>query len=144
MPLLAGFLIGGAAGRFVFSRLVMLMALWVAIPLIAGKLAAANISHTAGIIATVAAPTAALLWAFVRPTQSRIKLTLLDGLFAWCRIVALFCAGRLIFKLFEAGFVLPPLLHEGWTVALLVAAMATSVALARWIERDARRTIVEV
>jgi hypothetical protein len=136
MPVLIGFLVGDAAGRIVFSRLVTLMALWVAIPLIAGRLAAANVSHDAGVVATVAAPVAVLAWALVRPTRSRIKLTLLDGLFAWCRIVALVSAGRLAFKLFEAGFALPPLLRERPAVATLVLAMAISFTLEWWIGRD--------
>lgn len=143
MPFLLGFFIGDAVGRVVFSRLVMLMALWVAIPLIAGRLVAANVSFVAGNVATVVAPVAVLAWALVRPTRSRTKLTLLDGLFAWCRIVAMFCAGRLVFKLFAAGFALAPLASEGKTIAILIAAMAISFALEKWIERDARETGLE-
>lgn len=143
MSLLTGFLIGNAAGRVVFSRLVAVMAIWIAIPLIAGRLAAANMSQSAGMVATVAAPAVILVWALVRPARSRIKLTLLDGLFAWCRIVAIVCAGRLVFKLFEAEFALLPLMREGRTVTLLVAAMAISFALEWWIERDTRGAAME-
>jgi hypothetical protein len=143
MSLLVSFLIGNAAGRVMLSRLVMVMAIWIAIPLMAGRVAAANVSQSAGTIATVAVPVVVLVWALVRPTASRIKLTLLDGLFAWSRIVAIVCAGRLVFKVFETGFVLSPLVREGWTVALLVAAMTISLALQWWIERDERDAAIK-
>lgn len=143
MSLLTGYLIGNAAGRVMLSRLVIVMAIWIAIPLIAGRLADANISQSAGTIATVAVPVVVLVWALVRPTASRIKLTLLDGIFAWSRIVAIVCAGRLVFKLFEAGFALSPLAQDERMLALLIAAMATSFALGWWIERDARNAAME-
>lgn len=139
MPLLIGFFLGNAMGRVAFSRLALLMVLWIAIPLIAGRVIAANVSVAAGNMAVVAAPLAVLAWALVRPARSRIKLTLLDGLFAWCRIVAIFCAGRLTFKVIEAGLVLSTLAREGRTVAVLVAAMTISVALEKWIARGARQ-----
>ncbi|MBN2973394.1 hypothetical protein JW805_15400 [Roseomonas aeriglobus] len=140
---MVGFFIGNAAGRVMLSRLVMVMAVWIAIPLIAGRLAAANISQSAGTTATAAAPVVVLVWALIRPARSGIKLTLLDGLFAWSRIVAIVCAGRLVFKVFETGFVLSPLVREGWTVALFVVAMTISFALQWWIERDERKAAME-
>lgn len=137
MPVLIGFLIGDTFGRVVFSRLLGLMALWVAIPLVAGRLVAANVSQTAGVVATVVVPLAVLIWALYRPGTSTLKLTLLDGVFAWCRIVALVCAGRLVVKLFAAHWAIGPLAAEWRWIATMAAALAISVALGWWVARDA-------
>lgn len=138
MPILFGFFLGSAFGRVAFLRLALLMALWVAIPLLAGRVIAANVSVAAGNMAVVAAPVAVLAWALVRPTRSRIKLTLLDGLFAWCRILAIVCAGRLVFKLIEGELRISSLTNEAATIAVMFAAMAVSIALESWVARDRR------